>query len=308
MSSSKKFAIFNPKHKYKEQSTKPEFDPALLFYGGTMKTRKQTESRIERIFVKAYDVASSYDLKMAREILVKNFGGKILNTNPLLAQVGFHKMIVMSDYGSIVFFNHAQAEITEAMDTLRVCAQRLNRRMSEDDFILNLTTELKMPDGTEELYIKEFNRDIALVISVVLCRSVSLEYYESLVSDTFAQFEESVASLAAIGKMQKDEKTLTKQVGLAISVEQELAYNLSAFDEPDIVWGGSKRIDELYIRLKREFDLEDRIRAIQQKVSIISRSSTFVISRLEAKRSRMLEWIIILLIAAEIILVLLGKM
>lgn len=273
-----------------------------------MRKKNRTDSRSEKIVVKAYDVASSYDLKMAREILVKNFGGKILNTNPLLAQVGFHKMVAVSDYGSIVFFNHTQAEITETLDTLRVCALRLNRKMSEDDFILNLTAEQKMPDGTEELSIKEFNREIALVIGVVLCRSVSLEYYESLVSDTFAQLEESVASLASTGKMHKDEKTLTKQVGLAISVEQELAYNLSAFDEPDIVWGGSKKIDELYVRLKREFDLDDRIRAIQQKVSIISRSSTFVISRLEAKRSRMLEWIIILLIAAEIILVLLGKM
>lgn len=266
------------------------------------------KTKVEKIVVKAYDVASSYDLKMAREILVKNFGGKILNTNPLLVQVGFHKKIVVADYGSIVFFNHSQAEITEVVDTLRVCAQRPNRRVSEDEFVLNLNAELKMPDGTEEMYIKEFNRDIALVIGVVLCRSVSLEYYESLVSDTFAQFEESVSSLAARGKMQKDERTLTKQVGLAISVEQELAYNLSAFDEPDIVWGGSKRIDELYKSLKREFDLDDRIRAIQQKVSIISRSSTFVISRLEAKRSRMLEWIIILLIAAEIVLMLLGKM
>ena len=262
----------------------------------------------EKIFVKAYDVASSYDLKAAREILVNSFAGKILNLNPLLAQVGFHKMIAVSDYGSIVFFNHSQAEITETLDTMRVCAQRPNRRVSDDDFVLNITTELKMPEGTEELYIKEFDRDIALVVSVVLSRSVSLEYYELLVSDTFAQLEESVGTLASQGRIQKNEKTLTKQVGLAISVEQELAYNLSAFDEPDIVWASGKKIDELYKNMKREFDLDDRIRAIQQKVSIISRSSTFVISRLEAQRSQILEWIIILLILAEIVLALLGEM
>lgn len=97
-------------------------------------------------------------------------------------------------------------------------------------------------------------------------------------------------------------------MGLAISVEQELAYNLSAFDDPEILWSGGKKIDELYKRLKREFDLDDRIRAIQQKVSIISRSSTFVISRLEAQRAQILEWIIIVLIFFEIIMAFLGIM
>ncbi|MFZ4619295.1 MAG: RMD1 family protein [Bacteroidota bacterium] len=266
------------------------------------------QSEPEKIIVKAYDVASSYDLKAAREILVNNFAGKVLNMNPLLVQIGNHKMIGMFDYGSIVFFNHFQAEITETLDTLRGCAFRPNRRFSEDEYVLSITSRLQMPEGTEELFIKEFNKDIAMVVSVVLSRSVSLEYYESLISDTFGQLEDSVSTLAREGRIQKNERTLTKEVGLAISVEQELAYNLSAFDEPEIVWSGGKRIDELYKKLKREFDLDDRIRAIQQKVSIISRSSTFVISRLEAQRAQILEWIIIILIISEIILALLGKM
>ena len=126
---------------------------------------KQPES--EKIIVKAYDVASSYDLKAARDILVNYFAGKILSLNPLLAQTGFHKMIAVFDYGSIVFFNHSQAEITETLDTLRGCGQRPNRRFSEDDFVLNITSKLKMPEGTEELFIKEFTKDIAMVVSIV---------------------------------------------------------------------------------------------------------------------------------------------
>jgi len=73
------------------------------------------------------------------------------------------------------------------------------------------------------------------------------------------------------------------------------------------VWDGGKRIEELYTNLKRQFDLDDRIKIIQQKVSIISRSTTFIISRLEARRSQFLEWIIILLILLEIVLFAMGK-
>jgi hypothetical protein len=69
-----------------------------------------------------------------------------------------------------------------------------------------------------------------------------------------------------------------------------------------------KRIEQLYKDLKREFDLDDRVRIIQQKVSIISRWSQFVISRLEGHRANLLEWIIIVLILSEIVLILFGKM
>jgi uncharacterized Rmd1/YagE family protein len=59
--------------------------------------------------------------------------------------------------------------------------------------------------------------------------------------------------------------------------------------------------------LKREFDLEARMKILQQKISIISRFSTFVLSRLEAQRASYLEWIIIILIVGEILLSLIGR-
>jgi hypothetical protein len=51
----------------------------------------------------------------------------------------------------------------------------------------------------------------------------------------------------------------------------------------------------------------DRIRVTQQMVSIISRSSAFVVGRLEAQKSGMLGGIIVLLIVSEIILALYRK-
>jgi uncharacterized Rmd1/YagE family protein len=127
------------------------------------------------------------------------------------------------------------------------------------------------------------------------------------VTEALAQFEETVEDLARRGWIPRRRKELSKRVGLALSVEHELAYDVSVFDDPDIVWDGGTRIEQLYLSLKKEFDLEDRIKILQQKISLISRSSTFFISRLEAQRSDMLELIIILLILSEIVLLLFGK-
>ncbi len=262
----------------------------------------------EAIVVKAYDVASSYDLPAARKALEGELKGKVLETNPLLLQLGERKMVAIFDYGSIVFFDAEINERAHVMEKLKPFALRLNKIVSEDEFILYLSPRPKKPEGTDELVVKQFNRDIALVVGTVLSRSVSVEYYEKLVGDALAQLEQPIASLQSTGKIPHTHRELTKKVGFALAVEQELAYALSAFDDPDIVWGGGKPIEDLYRNLKREFDLEDRIKIIQQKVSIISRSSTFVISRIEGQRSQILEWIIILLILLEILLVVFGKM
>lgn len=275
---------------------------------GTDPLMTEPKGESEKIIVKAFDCASEFDLKKARTVLLSRSGGKTLDDDPLLVQINRQKMVMVFDYGAVVFFDHSDEEIGESLSLLDSCAFRRNKRISQDEFTLYLSGRTKKPEGTEELTVKELNRDIALVVGVVLSRSVSVEYYESLVSNALATFEQTISELATRGWMPTRRRELTKQVGFALSVEHELAYNISVLDDPDIVWDGGVKIEALYANLKREFDLVDRIRVIQQKVSIISRSSTFVLGRLEAQRSAMLEWIIILLILSEIILALSGTL
>ena len=274
----------------------------------TQATKAETRVEPEKIIVKAFDYASEFDLKRAREVVLSSIGGKKLDDDPLLVQVSKQKMVMVFDYGAVVLFDYTDEETGDVLTLLDSCATRKNKRVSQDEFTLYLAPRTRKPEGTDELSVKELNRDIARVVGVVLSRSVSVEYYESLVANALATFEETISELATRGWMPRRRRELTKQVGFALSVEHELAYNISVLDDPDIVWDGGAKIEELYASLKREFDLVDRIRVIQQKVSIISRSSTFVLGRLEAQRSNMLEWIIILLIFSEILLALSGTL
>lgn len=263
-------------------------------------------SEQETLTVKAFDYASAYDVRKAREILEGTLRGKVLNTEPLLVQLDRNKLVNVFDYGSVVFFNVPSNEIEQIMAHLKQCAFRENKHISEDEFVLSLVPRQQKPAGTDVWYIKDLSRDIALIVGIVLSRSVSLEYYEKLVADVLAQFEPTIAQLAAKGWIPRRGREATKNVGFALSVEHELAYDVAVFDDPDIVWDGGAKIEQLYRALKTEFALEDRINVIQQKVSIISRFSTFVLARLEAQRSAVLELIIIILILWEVLLAILG--
>jgi uncharacterized Rmd1/YagE family protein len=256
------------------------------------------------IMVKAFDVASAYDLKAAREVFDHDTVAKPLLANPLLVQYPDGPIVAVFDYGSIVFFDFTDDGIRKITDQIARCAVRPNAIVSRDDFTLHVATQQAEPSGTDEMIVKELSRDIALVVSIVLSRSVSLEYYEGQVANALAKIEDTVGTLAKTGTIPIGGRDLTRQVGFGLSVEHELAYTISVFDDPDVVWDSGERMNALYRALKREFDLEDRIRILQQKISLISRSSTFIISRLEGRRSQWLEWIIIVLILSEIVLAL----
>ena len=269
---------------------------------------RKTQKKPDEINVKAFDLASAFDMKPVREILQRDLAAKIINAEPLLAEMAPMKMIGLFEFGSAVFFNMDADEISRARESLMKCAIRPNRIISEDDFTLFFGKSTGTIEGTDRLHVSEFNRDYALLVSTILSRSVSIEYYETQVNNAMAKFEQIVNVLSQQGKMPGNRKDLVKRVGFGLGVEYELAYNLSVFDDPDIIWDGGEKINELYINLKKAFDIEDRIDIIREKLSIISRSSTFIISRLESRRSNMLEWIIIILIISEIILILFGKM
>ena len=261
----------------------------------------------KQIIVRAFDYASEYNLKAARDFFQKNFSAGGLKRDPLLVQLGEEKMVVLFDYGAIVFFNVERKECERIMAELDPFALRKNKFISEDEFVIHISDMEKRPEGTDELYIRELNRDIALLVGIVLSRSVSMEYYERLVGESLREFESIIDKLSMTGKLPHGRRRLTKQVGFALSVEYDLAYNLSVLDDPDVVWDGGKKIEELYIALKRQFELEERIKVIQQKISIISHSTTFILGRLEVQNASILEWIIIILILLEIVLYLIGK-
>ena len=270
-----------------------------------MPGRGREGSQGETIVARAYDFASSYDLRAARDVLLDGGRGRLLEANPLMVQFDARRIVAVFDYGSAVFFGYDDAACRALLESLAGCAQRTNKTVASDDLSLTLVSRQRKPEGTDVLYLQEFNRDTATLVAVVLSRSVALEYYEMLVESSLERLEATVQALASTGRIPRRQRQLTRQVGLSLLIEHELAFSIGVLDDPDLVWDGGAKIDQLYRALTREFDLHDRIRVIQQKVSLISRWSTFVISRLEGTRAEILEWMIVVLILSEIILMLL---
>ncbi len=256
---------------------------------------------MKSIPVLAFDVATSFDnIKLVTEFQNQV---KLIVKDPLIWKLSGEKYLVVFDYGSVVFFNFNESEARLWLNKLKAFAQRTNRKEFTDSFTLYIGGK-KNTLNTNELRVEQFLLDTIKLVAIVLSRSVGLEYYEDLIDRNLEKLEESVDSLSYQGKFISSRRQLIKQVGLAHAIQHELAYNLALLDDPDVVWERGEEMEKLYKVLSDQYKINNRVQVIERKLSLITKSSQFILERLQDRTANLLETAIIFLFVVDIIFIL----
>ncbi len=251
--------------------------------------------------VRAFDVATSFDLTALRP--EAEAWGKVVERSPLILELAGGVYVVVFAYGSLVTFNLELAEARAWLERLKPFSARANRREFSDTFTLYVGGSQRRLATTEELTVKQFFVDVVKLVATVLSRSVGLEYYEDLIDRNLARLEGSIDKLSREGRLVAKRRELVKEVGLALSIHHELAYNLQLLDEPDLVWERGSEMQQLYQHLAAQFSIVQRSQAVERKLNIIMRSSEFILERLQDRTANLLEWGIILLFVIDLVLI-----
>ncbi|MBC7973849.1 MAG: RMD1 family protein, partial [Myxococcales bacterium] len=74
-------------------------------------------------------------------------------------------------------------------------------------------------------------------------------------------------------------------------------------EKPDLLWD-QPELDRLYARLEDEYELRERVLALERKLEVVSRAAQTMLDLHQAKRSLHVEYYIVVLIAFEIALAL----
>ena len=70
-------------------------------------------------------------------------------------------------------------------------------------------------------------------------------------------------------------------------------------EKPELLWEHPE-LERLYVRLAEEYELRDR--ALDRKLDVISRTVETLLSLVQTRSSLRVEWYIVLLIVAELLL------
>ncbi len=230
----------------------------------------------------------------------------VLSANPLVIEPERGSFVYLEKFGAVVFWNCSAALVASLLEELAALPE-LGPRMDRvrDRLTVHLGAETDRV-GFSEVWLKDLTLDKLKIISLALAQSVSLDHIEETVKAAMARFEPVVKELGEHGRLTLRHKEALQLIGFTLEVRALVLENLTLFDDPPETWE-SESLAHLDGALFDAFDLEERLGAIQQKLAYLADAGARVMDVLTTRKNHRLEWIIIGLIAVEIVFFLLEK-
>lgn len=225
-----------------------------------------------------------------------------LGTNPLVLQPQPGCFVFLARFGGVVFWNCEDTLIRQIHEELRSLTglNQLEERARD-----TLKVKVGTPEdsvGFSEVHIQEFTLEKLRIVSLTLAQSVALDHFEDAVSQAMARFQPVVRALSHDGKLLLPHREVLRIIGFALEVRAAVLDSLTLFDDPPETWE-SESLAHLDGALFGQFDLAERLGAIREKLGYLQDAGATLLGLLDARKSRRLEWIIILLIFVELVLV-----
>jgi uncharacterized Rmd1/YagE family protein len=218
--------------------------------------------------------------------------------------------MVAYGYGSVVFFNY-KPDYANLLRLVKEHSVEAVEAPRSDDFAVAVQPDLEewssLKPGTDCIVVQQLDLNNLLVISGVLAQTVALEYFEKRVENMLALFTKLNSDLEQHkGKFNMKNSHLFKLVAENNMLLIEILSKIGLLDRSEIPWKFG-RYSGVFEQLRDEFELEQRFKGVDFKLNLIQHNTKFFLELLHNQKSDRLEWIIIILIATEIMLTLADK-
>ncbi|KAJ6812150.1 uncharacterized protein M6B38_150100 [Iris pallida] len=210
------------------------------------------------------------------------------------------RYMVVFQYGSAVLFNIADHEAEEYLNVVRKYASGLLPEMRKDDYAVVEKPLLVtwMQGGADYIVLKNLDMDGIRMIGSVLGQSIALDHYIRQVDDMVEEFTDINRGMEKTGTFTMQRKKLFQLVGKANSNLADVIIKLGLFDRSEIAWKNANYAQILEY-LREEYELTQRFGSLDFKLKFVEHNIHFLQEVLQNRRSDLLEWGIILLLAIE---------
>ncbi|KAL8093274.1 protein RETARDED ROOT GROWTH-LIKE-like [Apium graveolens] len=307
-------------------STRSRLTPSLIKCNSSLEFKHQEKASVQQdlitpsIPVRAFFFSTSVDLKGLVEqnkanfippasrmtnYVVLRFGNLKTELNGLYSSLHGDEccFMVVFQYGSVVLFNVRDQEIDGYLKLVKRHASGLLPETRKDEYEVkeepNLVTW--MQGGLDYIMLQYLNIDGIRTIGSVLGQSIALDYYVRQVDGIVAEFTDINRGMEKTGTFTMERKKLFQLVGKANSNLADVILKLGLFERSDIAWKDAKYA-QIWEYLRDEFELTQRFASLDFKLKFVEHNIRFLQEILQNRKADFLEWVIIILIGAEILI------
>ncbi len=251
----------------------------------------------------AYSVPERIRLKQASELMIALPNERYNKDCVLVHRDTFEKIFIFR-FGTVVFFN-IPMEAQEQYLTLLGLTPKTKIPDEDPDELAKDTFSIIIEPGPTEVSfnavkIPEFDISIIELIAHVLAQSSALEVIEWEVEDFLAESDSMTHLLKGGNLMNRSRPVLLKFIGEGLSARHRIVNQLSLLNEPEKAWD-KEDVYKLYQGLFKTFGMKDRLERIEKMLNLSSDVSELLLEMVNARRSEILELVIIILITMELI-------
>ncbi len=144
---------------------------------------------------------------------------------------------------------------------------------------------------------------LRIAISFAMAQSVKLGEMEEFVLNEISEHSNIPQDLANKGDLNLTRKEMAKIRGRIFVTESRINLKYDLLDKPEFLWDHPE-YDEYYNKTYEYLEVHQRMTVLNKKLSVLRDILNILADELQFKHSTKLEWIIIILIAIEIVMTL----
>ncbi len=226
----------------------------------------------------------------------------LLTSNPPTVQLPAGGYAMCMRYGVVVFANADGQPATDFLSWLDELGNKRQERALETE-LLSIVVEPEQPERVlgDALHLSDASLARLVIAAEVLARSVVMASYEAILREAAAAVEPLARELESTGRSAQRPRTLLRHIGRALSIRQALIGRAEVTEKPDLLWERTD-LERLYHQLLDEFEIEERNRALEAKLGLVTDVAHTGLDLVRHRSSLRVEWYIVLLIVFDILL------
>ncbi|KPM41516.1 hypothetical protein AK830_g4993 [Neonectria ditissima] len=227
----------------------------------------------------------------------------IADTNPDFDTQIHTPEVFLFDYGVVVIWGMTEPQEAKF---LKEISKFEIEKLAPDD----VETELFNFYYTREYQARIYNdfitlRDknnymIKLAISHALAQSVKTSLFEELIASTVETCKDIPTQIALTGKIALRRSQINMQIGELFILRINIHLNGSVLDTPELFWV-EPQLEPVYQAVRSYLEMDQRVGLLTERLDVIADLLAVLKGELSHGHDEKLEWIVIVLIAAEIL-------
>ena len=217
----------------------------------------------------------------------------------IIINIKEEQQIILFKYGVFICWDIEFENIKFFLDFIKDLQINSFKKSIVEEF--NYTFEDEFKINLDTIYLNDSSTTSKIAISQALAQNVKLQQFEEEVQTTIENNSHIPLQLSTTGKIKLTKKEISKKIGDLFLVKTKINLHYDLLDTPEFFWE-YPQYENQYEKTIKYLDIKSRVEVLNKKVEIIQELLHVLGDEQKHKYSSFLEWIIIILIAFEIII------